>query len=211
METKTCSDCRQPKPIEQFKTRARNRIKGGVLVKYVHTPMQCKECENKRNAQHMREFRATPDGKTKTKEVQQRFYQNHKEDILAFAKSERGREIKRKHMATEKWKASYNRYHASEKGWAMDRAKWARKTAKKYELPLELNTLTNKEVLEVGQDYGFACAYCRTKPSLPDLTLDHVQPLRRGGPNTKENVVPACAKCNHKKQTSLWAPHPKIL
>jgi 5-methylcytosine-specific restriction endonuclease McrA len=43
---------------------------------------------------------------------------------------------------------------------------------------------------------GHACQYCGAKGA---LTLDHVVPQSRGGPDTWENLVAACAPCNQKK------------
>jgi 5-methylcytosine-specific restriction endonuclease McrA len=42
---------------------------------------------------------------------------------------------------------------------------------------------------------GFRCAYC----SGPAETIDHVLPRSRGGHHVWENVVAACARCNHTK------------
>jgi 5-methylcytosine-specific restriction endonuclease McrA len=42
---------------------------------------------------------------------------------------------------------------------------------------------------------GGRCQYC----SAPATSLDHVVPRSRGGPHTWENVVSACARCNHVK------------
>ncbi|MDR7278750.1 5-methylcytosine-specific restriction endonuclease McrA [Catenuloplanes atrovinosus] len=42
---------------------------------------------------------------------------------------------------------------------------------------------------------GWRCAYCRG----PAQTIDHVFPRSRGGMHAWENVVAACAKCNHTK------------
>ncbi|HEX6970127.1 MAG TPA: HNH endonuclease [Micromonosporaceae bacterium] len=42
---------------------------------------------------------------------------------------------------------------------------------------------------------GWRCAYCRG----PAETIDHVIPRSRGGQHVWENVVAACAKCNHTK------------
>lgn len=39
------------------------------------------------------------------------------------------------------------------------------------------------------------CAYCGG----PAETIDHVMPRSRGGGHVWENVVAACARCNHKK------------
>ena len=41
----------------------------------------------------------------------------------------------------------------------------------------------------------FRCAYCGNKAD----TVDHVVPRSRGGAHTWENVVSACARCNHVK------------
>jgi 5-methylcytosine-specific restriction endonuclease McrA len=42
---------------------------------------------------------------------------------------------------------------------------------------------------------GGRCAYCRG----PAETIDHVMPRSRGGRHAWENVVAACAHCNHTK------------
>ena len=41
------------------------------------------------------------------------------------------------------------------------------------------------------------CQYCGQEAR--NLTLDHVVPRRRGGEHNWENVVSACAGCNHRK------------
>ncbi len=50
---------------------------------------------------------------------------------------------------------------------------------------------------EVFTRDGFVCQYCGR--STKALTLDHVVPRVRKGPNTWENVVTACSACNHRK------------
>jgi len=44
---------------------------------------------------------------------------------------------------------------------------------------------------------GWRCVYCGD--SAGRLTLDHVVPRSRGGDSVWENVVTACAPCNHQK------------
>jgi 5-methylcytosine-specific restriction endonuclease McrA len=48
---------------------------------------------------------------------------------------------------------------------------------------------------------GWRGAYCGTTAGR--LTLDHVVPRSRGGESVWENVVTACAPCNHKKGNRL--------
>jgi 5-methylcytosine-specific restriction endonuclease McrA len=52
--------------------------------------------------------------------------------------------------------------------------------------------LTRKAVF--ARDGG-RCVYCNA----PATSLDHVVPKSRGGPHTWDNVVSACARCNHGK------------
>ncbi len=50
---------------------------------------------------------------------------------------------------------------------------------------------------------AFTCQYCGTKLNLGrgdgKVTIDHVLPRSRGGPNTWENTVAACEGCNTEK------------
>ena len=43
------------------------------------------------------------------------------------------------------------------------------------------------------------CQYCGALPEKSDLTLDHIIPRSRGGVDSWENLVLACARCNVKK------------
>jgi 5-methylcytosine-specific restriction endonuclease McrA len=43
------------------------------------------------------------------------------------------------------------------------------------------------------------CQYCGAQPGRALLTLDHVVPRAQGGRSEWENVVSACASCNHRK------------
>lgn len=45
----------------------------------------------------------------------------------------------------------------------------------------------------------FVCQYCGTKPGLKMLSIDHVLPVSRGGPNSWDNCVTACVRCNTRK------------
>ncbi len=47
------------------------------------------------------------------------------------------------------------------------------------------------------------CYYCGKQVIPTELTMDHIVSIIRGGKSTKNNVVPACKKCNNKKKHSL--------
>jgi len=50
---------------------------------------------------------------------------------------------------------------------------------------------------EIFRRDHFTCQYCGHKGG--NLTLDHVIPRRLGGVHSWENLVTACAACNHRK------------
>lgn len=58
---------------------------------------------------------------------------------------------------------------------------------------------------EIFRRDSYTCQYCGTRGG--NLTLDHVIPRRLGGSHTWNNLVTACAYCNHKKggRTALQA------
>lgn len=55
----------------------------------------------------------------------------------------------------------------------------------------------------------FTCQYCGVKSAGSGLTFDHWVPRAEGGKTNWTNIVTACKKCNHKKQTQnqkRWKP-----
>lgn len=54
----------------------------------------------------------------------------------------------------------------------------------------------------------YTCQYCNTPYSKQNLTIDHVQPISKGGKTTWDNIVAACNPCNSRKgnKTNI---HPK--
>jgi 5-methylcytosine-specific restriction endonuclease McrA len=54
--------------------------------------------------------------------------------------------------------------------------------------------LTKREVLRRD---SYTCQYCGQRA--PVLTIDHVIPRHMGGEYTWQNLVTACAPCNHRK------------
>ena len=45
----------------------------------------------------------------------------------------------------------------------------------------------------------YQCVYCDNHTKRKDLTLDHVVPQSKGGPNSWDNLVTACKRCNNEK------------
>ena len=61
--------------------------------------------------------------------------------------------------------------------------------------------LSKAERQEVYQKCNGHCAYCGTEIEYKDMQVDHVKPLRIGGLDDMDNMLPACRSCNHYKAT----------
>lgn len=72
-----------------------------------------------------------------------------------------------------------------------------RAVSKKTRLGSGNSTIVNREALFERDDWR--CVYCGEQFSSAELTVDHVQPLVRGGDSSGGNVVTACAACNLRK------------
>lgn len=62
--------------------------------------------------------------------------------------------------------------------------------------------LTKEERRTVYDKMGGHCAYCGCELRYKDMQVDHVVPLRKGGSDTLDNMLPACRSCNHYKDSA---------
>ena len=53
--------------------------------------------------------------------------------------------------------------------------------------------------MKVFERDNYTCAYCAKQLTRFSATLDHIQSMKEGGGNNKENLVTACLQCNAKK------------
>ena len=60
---------------------------------------------------------------------------------------------------------------------------------------------TKAERERVYQKCGGRCAYCGCPITFGEMQADHMVPLRKGGSDTPDNLLPACRSCNHYKHT----------
>lgn len=70
-----------------------------------------------------------------------------------------------------------------------------------YEKVQPLNISPTRE--NIWKRDGAACAYCRKPLKLSEVTLDHIHPKSKGGPNAWFNLAACCAECNLKKADEL--------
>lgn len=77
-------------------------------------------------------------------------------------------------------------------------AQWDSKKKAARRNAINGDCVTAAEWREIKQKYRHSCAYC-LRPQ-KRLTMDHIQPLSRGGRHIAENIAPACMSCNASKQ-----------
>ncbi|PNV62230.1 HNH endonuclease [Clostridium sp. chh4-2] len=61
--------------------------------------------------------------------------------------------------------------------------------------------LTRAERQQVYEKCKGHCAYCGGILEYKDMQVDHVTPLRIGGTDEIQNMLPSCRSCNHYKST----------
>lgn len=67
-------------------------------------------------------------------------------------------------------------------------------TTKRKPIPVAMRQLVHKK-------YGERCAYCGCPLAYKDMQVDHLHPLKKGGTDELENLMPACRSCNHYKES----------
>lgn len=75
----------------------------------------------------------------------------------------------------------------------------------------ERKKLTKAERQAVYDKMEGHCAYCGCEISLQTMRVDHIVPLRKGGPDTMDNMWPACRSCNHYKRGNTLEGWRKML
>lgn len=127
----------------------------------------------------------------------------HPERTRAFrekwnaANPEKHREIQRRYNASIPARKSQQRWQQKnlEKVRKYRRESECRRRAMKKGA---LVTLTPSQWAEILARHEGRCQYCGTTEH---ITMDHVQPLSRGGTHAADNIVPACVSCNSRKGT----------
>ena len=83
---------------------------------------------------------------------------------------------------------------------AMRQAKQEDAEAPKADLGSSLDYYNVRENrFKVFERDEYRCRYCRKQLTRFTATLDHIQPVSRGGDNSYENLVTACLHCNARR------------
>lgn len=218
MITKRCRGCDTVKPPDEFhrdKSCADGlniRCKACVSV---YARKWARENPDKVRARWLRKPKPSPATKLKKKERKRLYYKAHPEMNLAQQKAWRlanpDKYRARRARNAEKARKSMARYRAAdlEKSRATsrraairqrqihperDNAQSATKRARKRTAPGRGITGIQREEL-LAASLGI-CAYCNERRN---LSMDHVEPISRGGEHDIDNAAAACKTCNSSK------------
>jgi 5-methylcytosine-specific restriction endonuclease McrA len=169
MESKKCSKCGQEKRVTEF--HKQSKTKDGYNV-------WCKAC--------VREYQQDLKVKEKRRISAYLWSVKNKDKLRDYSQSTHGKEVKRK--AQSKYLKTYKGKTANK-----------RRKHKRRAIMENAGTFTNEEWQDRLLEYNYCCAYCYKPFPVDELTIDHMQPLSRGGTNTIDNLVPACISCNSRK------------
>lgn len=180
---KLCPTCGQRKTIDQF---PRNKRKKDGLDR------QCKECTNARIRAAYAKDPAKKIAKTRqyhldhpewSKRVQREWHQRNKDRRYAEY-LERGKDPDVAARRREATRRCEHRRRASVAG------------------DLSAKTISSEEYERILVEYAECCWICDVSLCDVDMHWDHVRPLAKGGRHVVENLRPACASCNIKKNDS---------
>lgn len=188
--------------IECGKTRSKRwREEKPELYKAYYKEYQ----QTERARESKSKFRANH--KEEIAEYKQRYRATHKAQIAEYDRSRRETPEGKEHAnaMTRRWRAGnkeavaeYNKRYEREHLDYFIQAGHKRNALKK-KLPY---TLTLEEWEAIKAEFSYCCAYCG-KP-LKHFTQDHFIPLSAGGGYTRDNIIPACRRCNSSKHTSSF-------
>lgn len=199
MEGKTCTKCHEWKPPNEYAKRSQNP--DGLSYR-------CKGCLRERHLQyvatHREEIRAQQRRcYEKNKEVlsarMHEYNEAHKKELSDYKKAWAG---KNKEGLTRKRREYYLENCERLKAYSLQ---WSRENPdKKHEYRARRRAREASGIVEtvdiqaIYERDGNCCVYCgRTE----DPTIDHVEPLAKGGAHHKDNLVVARKKCNSEKNT----------
>jgi len=166
----------------------------------------CKKPEvRKRMTEYAREYEKRPERLAKHRERNREYMRREdvRERFAEYLKTYNERpEVQKR---AREWRAEWRdnnreklaeasrRYLQAEHGKLQHRLTSSRRRARLRQVEC---TLTKEQWFAVLEAYGYRCAYCGAEDR---LTIDHVEPISKGGAHTAKNVVPACKPCNDSK------------
>lgn len=191
---KQCKKCQRMLPASLDYYGAEKRTKIGLQS-------WCRECLNANRRQHRK---ANPDSE---REYQKRRRQEKPEQERERLKKWRAANPEKR---KEQYRRNHERHRAERNADAKRRVKvlyqkhperWLIAShARRARIAGSSGTFTTAEWEDLKAAHGHKCLSCGIAEPEIQLTVDHVVPLSKGGPNTIENIQPLCLSCNSTKK-----------
>lgn len=200
--TIVCTICAIEKPSSEYRDKQR----------------QCKECLRAKHQKWVKDNRAhctayTRDRRrvdpephrAKVKEWQKN---NPDKVSVSAARGYRKHALERQQYAA-KWKSeNKEKLRADNRAYKqanLDKHQNNEATRRARKLGAQSSGVSRAEWQQILDKFENKCAYCKialNELTPRDRTQDHVIPLVKGGPHSPDNVVPACRRCNLKKNST---------
>lgn len=179
---KTCTVCKQVKPITEFYKDAQRR--DGHYSK-------CKSCHSR----FVKNWQIN--NKAKFKELNETWKKTHNVRIRETERIRAGKNREKRQTAFNVWRAKNPEYG---KNWRKNNKEKVRLYAQNRRARILGNggELTKEEWDAVLDFYGHKCLCCGRDDM--KLTIDHVVPIFQGGKHSADNVQPLCGPCNSRKK-----------
>ncbi len=206
-DTKTCTKCLKDLSLTSFTPHKRGLY--GVRAR-------CWECEGAEakayrakigldvyNEKRRKVWAENPLSEEKRKEAADRaraWYEDHREERLndwatrGHSKEERAAAVKR----AEQWALKHpNQVRESRRrAYILNCVRLRARDSARAAL-YSSSDFTFEDWESILEEHCHLCAYC-LKSGVP-LTMDHIEPISKGGSHTRMNIVPACRSCNSSK------------
>lgn len=178
----------------------------GQSLRYIKGCKNCVACKQLIQKKHYEK------NKEKHNESTKQWYEKNKEKHNEMGKQWRGKNKEKHRQLNRDWYQK-NREKVQEKcrNWREQNPLKVKATDHKHRVKRNLAVensegLTASQIEKIYEVYDNHCAYCYSKKN---LTLDHFEPLARGGKHEISNMVLACKKCNCSKNAKFfeeWYP-----
>jgi len=177
-DTRVCKECGIIRPLSDYHlSRGKPR-------------RVCKYCVS---AKFKQRYNTDSDFKNRIVTNAKQYHENNKE---AHCEQMRNRHAER-YSTDEQYRKSWNIRRRQR--YKLDEAYRLKMLSLNHNRRATLNAsgiISESDWLSILMYYNNACAYCGSTKALEQ---DHIIPLSKGGRNTPDNLVPACASCNRSK------------
>lgn len=198
---KTCPKCLTPRDFETEFYKCKARKDGKQLW--------CKYCTKAAAADWAKE------NPIEIRACQLRHRDKHRDELNRRSRASYAKNSQKRLAASAKWRRENPELaKQSVKNWTQKNPISVRLNSHRRRARIRMATIepvTQTDWIAILEFWQGRCAYCLK--CHPNLTMDHIVPIIKGGKHSIDNLVPACGPCNFSKNSSLlseWKNRPVV-